>query len=195
MKNWEDRVDADALDYVLVVMPEKEIMEKIQTEKKDFEKEFGHALRQTLKPFITVTRFSAREEMEPTLIRWLQKIIGQEKSFSITLNNYSAVPPHTICLRVQDHSTFYYLVKKLEVLNEFIPTGSGFIRRPYLELADKLPEAVYEKAIPEYSRKTFHECFPVNELMLMKRKSSFDEYKTIQVFGLLPQNDLFNRVA
>lgn len=181
--------------YVLAIAPHGETAVKILEEQNEFINAFYPDSTPLAKPFIIVSKFDAREEMEETLIRWLQKIIGQEQSFLLTLNNYSAVPPDTICLRLQEHAVFFYFLKKLEVLNHHIPTISGFFKRPYLAFASQLPPDIYERAVPHYSRKSFHESFIVNELLLMRKESAFEPFKTIQVFGLLPQSDLFNRVA
>jgi hypothetical protein len=51
-----------------------------------------------------------------------------------------------------------------------------------------LTEQVYSRAMPDYSRKTFHGSFQVTELVLLKREHSFDTCKTVNVFHLLPQD-------
>lgn len=195
MEKRKEKMEAGTIEYALMIVPRGEVAEKILEERKEFVESFYSKPAIVQKPFIMLSKFDAREEMEDTLIRWLQKIIGQEQSFLLTLNNYGAVQPNTICLRLQDHSVFFYFLKKLEVLNQYIPMESGFFKRPYLEFASQLPPEIFEKALPHYSRKSFHESFVVNELVLMKRERSFDQFKTIQLFGLLPQSDLFNRVA
>ena len=204
MEKWSEKMDGAATEYVLAIAPRGEVAEKILEARKEFAESFYASADTVQKPVILLSKLDAREEMEDTLIRWLQKIIGQEQSFLVTLNNYGAVPPNTICLRLQEHAVFFHFLKKLDVLKQYIPMASGFFKRPYLEFAANLPAEVYEKALPHYSRESFHESFVVNELLLMKRENASvriikdgqsDHFKTIQVFGLLPQSDLFNRVA
>jgi hypothetical protein len=67
------------------------------------------------------------------------------------------------------------------VRHPFMTNGRG---RPYLSIAGGLTEQVYNKAMPDYSRKTFHGIFRVDELVLLRRKHSFDPCKTVNVFGL-----------
>ena len=41
-------------------------------------------------------------------------------SFTVTLNNYSALPPHTIYLRVQDPQPFRHLMNGLKILDGMV---------------------------------------------------------------------------
>lgn len=185
-------------EYRLVVCPAGEAFNRIMEEKKDFSNQYGAF--EKANPYITVAGFTVQEGMEDTIVRWLQKIFSREHSFTVSLNNYSGIPAHTIYLRVQDSTPFRHLIKQLEVLDDFIRSSScppvNLVKKPYLSIAGILPGNIYEKAISDYSRKTFHESFVVHELILLARRDPFDSFKTVQVFGLLPHgNDLFNKVA
>ena len=143
------------------------------------------------KPHITLAAFQAGEETEDTVIRWIQRICHQHKSFDIALNNYSGIPPHTIYLRVQDPQPLRELVQQLRAIDEFIRSSGwppvNLTGRPYLSIAGGLTEKVYNKAMPDYSRKTFHGIFRVDELVLLKRRHSFDPCKTVNIFRLSPE--------
>ncbi len=109
--------------------------------------------------------FRRGEEAEDTLIRWIQRICQQHRSFEIALNNYSGIPPHTIYLRVQDPEPLRELMQQMGAIDEFI-RSSGWPPvhlngRPYLSIAGGLTEKVYNKAMPDYSRRTFHGIFQV----------------------------------
>jgi 2'-5' RNA ligase len=140
------------------------------------------------RPHITLATFQAGEEAEDTLIRWIQRICHQHRSFQLALNNYSGIPPNTIYLRVQDPEPLRELMRQMGAIDEFI-RSSGWPPvhlngRPYLSIAGGLTEKVYNKAMPDYSRKTFHGIFQVDELVLLRRKHSFDPCRTVNVFGL-----------
>jgi 2'-5' RNA ligase len=174
------------------------------------------------KPHITLAAFQAGEETEDTVIRWIQRICHQHKSFDIALNNYSGIPPHTpkppgaacpsgrsladcreyanfssqhipgnIYLRVQDPQPLRELMQQLRAIDEFIRSSGwppvNMTGRPYLSIAGGLTEKVYNKAMPDYSRKTFHGIFRVDELVLLKRRHSFDPCKTVNIFRLSPE--------
>ncbi len=187
-------------EYLLVVYPDGDMQDRLLVEQQQFSAEFGLERRLDQgqrvannfpgrnKPHITLASFQAGDEAEATLIRWIQRICSERRSFEIALNNYSGIPPHTIFLRVQDPEPLMELMRQLVAIDEFI-RSSGWppvqlIGRPYLSIAGGLTEQVYNKAMPDYSRKMFHGSFRVGELVLLKRKHSFDPCRTVNVFGL-----------
>lgn len=184
-------------EYLLVAYPDQAVLEKIAAEKALFNETYRIRPKSSIKSHIVLTSFLAAEGIEGTLIRWLQRICSLEHEFRLTLNNYSGYPTHSIFLRVPDASPIQQFVAQLNAMKDFVQPGpGGFFRRPHLPIASKLPTGIYEQALNEYSRKLFHESFYVKELVLLKRRDSFESLKTVQVFGLLPaNNDLFNKVA
>ena len=173
-------------EYLLVIYPGGELEEKLLDEQQQFADDYAIKVRN--KPHITVAAFQAGEVMEDTLIRWIQRICNHHGSFDLTLNNYSGFPPHTIYLRVQDPEPFRDLMQQLRAVDEFIRSSgrppAKLISRPFLSIAGGLTEQIYNKAMPDYSRKTFHDTFHVGELVLLKRTHSFDPCKTVNIFRL-----------
>jgi 2'-5' RNA ligase len=183
-------------EYLLVIYPSGELQEKLLDEQRQFSADYGlqMTVRESVRrfgPHITVAAFQAGEIMEDTLIRWVQRICNNYKCFELTLNNYSGFPPHTIYLRVQDPHPFRQLMQQLRTIDEFIRSSgcppANLITRPFLSIAGGLTEQLYNKAMPEYSRKTFHDSFRVDELVLLKRTHSFDACKTVNIFRLQPE--------
>jgi 2'-5' RNA ligase len=228
-------------DYLLVIYPCGDLGDRLLEEQQQFNVEYfsagssggspgdgrgqyppeGQQRLARNKPHITLAAFQAGEETEDTVIRWIQRICHQHRSFDIALNNYSGIPPHTpkppgaacpsgqsladcreyanfsrqhipgtIYLRVQDPQPLRELMQQLRAIDEFIRSSGwppvNLTGRPYLSIAGGLTEKVYNKAMPDYSRKTFHGIFRVDELVLLKRRHSFDPCKTVNVFRLLP---------
>lgn len=177
-------------EYLLVVYPYGDLQDRLLEEQQQFSTDYGLQMTVRNKPHITLAAFQAGEEMEDTLIRWIQRICTQHNDFEITLNNYSGIPPHTIYLRVQDPQPFRELMQQLKTIDDFIRSSGGsavnLSSRPYLSIAGGLTEQVYNKAMPDYSRKTFHGIFQVGELVLLKRGHAFDACKTVNIFRLLP---------
>jgi 2'-5' RNA ligase len=186
-------------EYLLVVYPEGDLRDRLLEEQQQFSSDYGLGERPDKgqriadhpgrnKPHITLAAFQAGEEAEDTLIRWIQRICQQRRSIEMALNNYSGIPPHTIYLRVQDPEPLRELMQQLGAIDEYIQSSGWppvhLNGRPYLSIAGGLTEQVYNKAMPDYSRKTFHGTFCVRELVLLKRKHSFDPCKTVNVFGL-----------
>ncbi len=179
-------------EYLLIAAPDKEVYNKVMEEKQEFDRNYQQTAIRT-KPHITISNFFARDEMEDTLIRWLQRIIGDQRSFAVTLNNYSGIPPDTVFLRVQDPSPFKELARQLTPIDYYIKSNAcppvHFIAHPHLSIARKLPVPVYEKAIMEYAQKMFHESFTVNELVLLRRQHQYETCKQIAILRLNPTNN------
>ena len=177
-------------EYLLVIYPSGDLQEKLLEEQQQFSADYGLQMMVRNKPHITVAAFQAGEIMEETLIRWVQRICNSYKSFELTLNNYSGFPPHTIYLRIQDPHPFKQLMQQLRSIDEFIRSSgcppANLISRPFLSIAGGLTEQLYNKAMPDYSRRTFHESFQVEELVLLKRTHAFDACKTVNIFRLQP---------
>ncbi len=184
-------------EYLLVVHPDENVYQQVLEEKKLFFNTYKEKMAIKTKPHITVSNFLAKETMEETIIRWMQRIISTQQSFSVSLNNYSGFPPHTVYLRVQDHQPFKQLATALKVVDQYVRGNDcppmKLSTHPHLSVARKLPENIYEKAIMEYAPKTFHASFEVKQLILLKRKHQFDACKQISVFHLgAADNRLFN---
>jgi 2'-5' RNA ligase len=177
-------------EYLLVIYPNGDLQEKLQEEQQQFSTDYGLQMTVRNRPHITVAAFQAGEIMEDTLIRWVQRICNSYKCFELTLNNYSGFPPHTIYLRVQDPHPFRQLMQQLRSIDEFFRASgcppANLITRPFLSIAGGLTEQVYNKAMPDYSRRMFHDSFQVRELVLLKRTHSFDACKTVNIFRLQP---------
>lgn len=178
----------DEFEYLLVVHPDMEVYSKVLAERQSFNEMYQSKHSIKSKPHITIANFVARESMEETLIRWIQRVCSSHRSFHVTLNNYSGVPPHTIYLRVQDHLPFNLLAQKLLVINEYIQSnGCPEVRwsgKPYLNISGKLNEDVYEAAMRDYSQRTFCETFIACELALLRKTSG--DWKIVNIFGLIP---------
>lgn len=180
-------------EYLLVIYPHGELQEKLQETQQQFSTDYGLQVTVRNRPHITVAAFQASEPMEDTLIRWMQRICSRFPGFDCVLNNFSGIPPHSICLRVQDHEPFRELIRQLRAIDDFIRSNGcppvNLVSRPYLSIAGGLTEQLYNKAMPDYSRKDFHESFHVDQLVLLKREHAFDACKTVNIFRLLPASD------
>jgi 2'-5' RNA ligase len=183
-------------NYSLVVNTNPLLKERIINEKQRFHEQYKQKAVETL-PCITIANFTAKEEMEETIIRYVQRICIQQQSFEVMLNNYSGVPPHTIYLRVQNQQPFKKLSKELLCVSNYINSCAcppvKFINNLHITIATELPETIYLTALMEYAQETFHETFMVDELVLLRRTHEYDACKPINVFRLQPPgNTLFN---
>ena len=178
-------------EYSLVAPCKDEIFLKIREEQQKFLLDYKVQRSKTPVPNFTIANFLASEEMEETVIRWLRRIISEQRRFSVMLNNYGGVPSHCIYARVQDNSPFKRLTKALHVIDQYVRSNgcppAKLISNPNIAIAGKLSQEIFEKAMRDYSRKTFYALFVVNELHLLKRKTEYDEYRQVSVFKLSQQ--------
>jgi len=187
--------EAGDAEYLLVAYPNGDLQDRLLEVQQQFSAEYGleHRLDQRQRmsrnrPHITVASFRAAEAAEELLIRWIRRVCQERTVFDLALNNYSGIPSHTIFLRVQDPEPLQEMMQRLGAIDEFL-RSSGWPaivlpKRPYVSIAGGLTGQVYNRAMPDYSRKTFHGRFRVMELVLLSRRHSFDPCKTVNVFGL-----------
>ena len=189
-------------EYLLIVRPDADVVKKVLAEKKEFTGKYFPKTAIKTQPHITIANFLAREAMEETIIRYTQRICSQQAAFNVELNNYTGFPPHTIYLRIQNPQPFRKLTSELKVISNYVKGCScppvTLVSNPHLTIARGVPETLYLEAMMDYSQKTFHETFMVNELVLLRRSNQYDTCKTVQVFRLQPpdfkpfENTLFN---
>ena len=103
------------------------------------------------------------------------------------LNNYSGFPSSkTVYARVQDHEPFKQLTGSLKVIGEYVQDNGCpraiFPNHPHVSIARSLHPNVYEKALMDYSHKTFNASFMVDELVLFKRQNQYDKCRQVSVF-------------
>ena len=187
-------------EYLLVIRPDAHVCNKLSAEKQEFFERYHHESSVHLKPHITIGAFLAPERVENTIIKWIQRICSMHKSFPVVLNNFSGYPEHTIFLRVQDPAPFQELAFQLNIIDNFIRSNNcpplKLLNRPHLNIAAKLPADIYDKAMPEYSRRLFHETFMATELLLLKRLNQFDSCRHVNVFRFYPPDtNSYNQVA
>lgn len=177
-------------EYLLVVHPGVELHNKIAGEQEYFSLHYQERVPVKTKPHIELARFKAREEMEPTLIRWMHRIISNQSCFKLTLSNYSGFPPNTVYLRIPEPEAFQQLARGLHSLNDYVKSYDcptiKLNSKPHLSIAQKLTETNYLKAMMDFSQRSFHEVFEVKELILLRRRHAFDSYQPINKFGLQP---------
>lgn len=176
-------------EYLLVAHPNEEIFNQLKAEKEKFSADYKVSIAAKTLPHITVANFLAKESMEETLIKWMHKIISSQSGFHVMLNNYSGFPSSkTVFARVQDHQPFQQLALSLQPINSYIKDNglpsARMIRHPHITIARSLQPNVYEKAMMDYSRKTFNASFMVDKLVLLKRQNQYDKCKQVTVFKL-----------
>jgi hypothetical protein len=81
------------------------------------------------------------------------------------------------------------MAQQLKIIDEYVRSGGcpgmNIYTRPQLPIATQLTVAAYEKAIPEFSRRSFNASFEVTEIELL-RHTADKSARVINIFRLLP---------
>ncbi|MET0635997.1 MAG: hypothetical protein ABWZ25_08200 [Chitinophagaceae bacterium] len=181
--------------YRLVVRPAAEMAEILIEEKRKFSREY-QLEGEISAPLVVLTEFLAKDEMEETIIRWLQRITGEHRSFAITLNNFGGCPAHSVFLRILDHEPLRDLARQLQPIDQYVRRNDcppvRFMVQPYLPIAENLTGTLYDRVIGDYSRRDFHGSFEVTELMLVRASDDGGSSVRRAVLRLQPGHQLQN---
>ena len=183
-------VDKAFTSYQLVMYPEGETGAAVKLLTRQRQEIFPSELKIHRKAHIELGSFYAREEMEETIIRWIQRICNAESRFVVTMNNFGSVPPDTLYLRIQDHQPFFRLISKLRVIDNYISSnGYGEVEwstRPVCKLAGQLHPGFDHLKIREHANLEYHAHFLAYNLVLLKTTLAEEEPVVVNVFPLYP---------
>lgn len=170
-------------EYRLVIPAEEPVSRQVKQLRSEWESVYGSRSVSEKPPCITIACFEAREEMEDMLIRWTQKICEYQESFLVTLNNFSAVPPHIVYIRIQDEAPFKQLAGQLRTLENFMRTEDGrkakIFEKPFIKLG-AFPDPASQKDWFHYSHQLFHAAFTARKMVLFRREK--ETWKMVSVF-------------
>jgi hypothetical protein len=169
--------------YRLVIPADEPVSRQVKQLRMQWETIYGESSVSEKPPSITLACFTAREEMEDMIMRWIHRICSTRPSFMVTLNNFSAVPPQTIYIRVQDANPFQQLAGQLRMLDEFSRTANGkqwrIFDKPFIKLGS-LPEDFAQDQWFSYTHQLFHAAFMAKKMLMMKEEK--DGWKIVSVF-------------
>jgi hypothetical protein len=126
-----------------------------------------------------VASFLAREGMEDTLIRWMQRICSTQHQWMVTLDPVVLAPGGQLCWQVRDPTHFHLLQEQLRSLNSYLQ-GSNC---PALQLGQPVQWKVSDS-------RPFNQIgsiqFLLQGMILFRRACYAEEGKQITLFGLRP---------
>ncbi len=170
-------------EYRLVIPAEEPVSRQLRQLRKEWEAAYGQEPVSERPPSITVACFEAREEMEEILIRWIQKICDHQDAFLVTLNNFSAVPPQVVYVRVQEEVPFKKIAAQLHTLKAFMNTGDGrkakIFEKPFIKLGS-FPDGASQTDWFHYSHQLFHAAFMAKQLILFRHEKGI--WKMVSIF-------------
>ena len=174
---WQER------QYELVVFPEGAGGERVQ----QLAAELRAGAAGGEKPRILLGTFVAKEAMEETLIRWIQRVCRLQQRFRVSLEGPLAHPAGGWHLRVRDQWPFGRLAEGLAVIDPYLVSCGGrpaaWHRIPHCRLSEQPPEKT--RAIPGAAAADFEAAFWVHSIVLLKSGREGGT-ELVNVFPLLP---------
>jgi hypothetical protein len=143
------------------------------------------------RPVLTIARFQAREEMEPTLLRWINRILSNQTGFRFAFNNYGSMPGKPLYWRIQDPEPFRKLATGFRVLEGWLQGngcyGPELFAHPILPLLDELDGSIEREVLMAFSASLFYDVVELQELELLVSEPWTNEYRLVSRFALLPE--------
>lgn len=184
VKTAVDRLET----YHLVVQPATAICQQIEAEQACFAESYPYDQTVFERPAILLAQITMRQEMEATIIRWLENISQMQPSFEVQLNNFSGIPEQAIIIRIADKQPLQHILVRLASISEFINHQDGSCVAlqlfPCVTLATQLPPELYQKAIADYSKRTFATQFTAQALTLLKKEREGSGFQLCHQFRL-----------
>ena len=175
-------------EYSIVILPDQLVQQQIRDEKTFFHDRFCSFQPVETKSYVMIAQYYAKEIMEETLIRWLQNITRLQNSFTVTLNNFSGIPPDTIYLRIQETENFKQLSRAIKMIDGFVQENGcptvQLMTKPLITIASGLPESIYKNAIGEYAERSFTATFKIEKILLLKKETQADPSQLLYSFNL-----------
>ena len=143
------------------------------------------------RPVLTIARFQEREEMEPTLLRWINRILSNQTGFRFAFNNYGSMPGKPLYWRIQDPEPFRKLATGFRVLEGWLQGngcyGPELFAHPILPLLDELDGSIEREVLMAFSASLFYDVVELQELELLVSEPWTNEYRLVSRFALLPE--------
>ena len=175
-------------EYLLIIQPNEDVKQKINTIKKDFAEKYECPQALYSKPHITLVKFKQYEMNEQKIIHSINNIVCQKAPIQVSINGFESFPTHTIYFNVETKNVIVEIVKSLKPVQAMLKLDKEnkphFITTPHLTLARKLLPWQYEKAWLEYSNTHFTASFIVNDIVLLRRNEITKKYSIAATFSL-----------
>jgi 2'-5' RNA ligase len=173
-------------EYLLILNPHEELQEKILSIRRKFAEEHKTRLY-TSRPNISIVKFTQYEMMEGKIVNNLKAVSMGLAPIKIELKDYGSFPTHTIFINVTTKVPFQVVLKKVRTSGQKLmkfddDNKPHFFLEPYIPVAQKISQQLYEKAWLEYSHKQFTGRFIADSMLLLKREKGTLGYQIVERF-------------
>lgn len=127
--------------------------------------------------------FLARDGMENTLIRWMQRIFSQQRQFILTLDLVKPLDHEPARWQVREQNHFQELRQQLHALNPYLQGSDCPAMQFGTFIQWKVPDEWYHQ---QQATETIPVQFSLEGITLFRKPYHTGEGKEVQVFGLKP---------
>jgi hypothetical protein len=127
--------------------------------------------------------FLARDGMENTLIRWMQRIFSQQRQFTLTLDLVKPLDHEPARWQVREQNHFQELRQQLHALNPYLQGSDCPAMQFGTFIQWKVPDEWYHQ---QQATETIPVQFSLEGITLFRKPYHTGEGKEVQVFGLKP---------
>jgi hypothetical protein len=179
------------VSYALLVKLADPLVALVQLEQEYAIGRYGEKDFPGVMPEMVIARFSAMEDMEDTLLRWLHRIVGQQEAFSVVFNNYGSMPGSPLYLRLQDPGPFREISTGLKSLDAVLKSNGAasvqVFHHPRLLITKKISEQQHMEILLDFSGRIFHEEMAVEEILLVKTGAGEMVARVVSRLMLVPK--------
>lgn len=183
--------DQDCCQYQIAVWLPSALRLLLEAEREYAVSQFGDGVLKDAATPLLLASFEAREDMEDTLLRWLQRITGQQESFTIQFNNYGSTPACSLYVRLQDPKRLRQLSESFRVLDNLVRSEAGdglqLHQHPRIPMAATLDPAQEMAVLLDFSGRSFSAAMQVEELVLMKTDRGTGKTVLVSRLALAPR--------
>jgi len=160
-------------DYLLVLYPPEELVNKIQKVQKEFAEKYSSQRTNYAKPYIALATFTNLAMMEERLLQRLHITAMGLAPFKMEIKDFGSLPSHTIYLNIATRLPVQAVVKELKAAQGLMRINGGskphFIEDPFVTIGRKLKPWQYEQGWLEYSHRSFTGRFIADSMVLLRR--------------------------
>lgn len=180
--------------YFIGLIPPEEIRQKVRRMKEEIRNRFGamHALKSPAHITLQKT-FRKSEDEEPFVLETLKNFAARQKPFNITCSGFGCFARSVIYVNVTTPESIRDIHLKLrKVLADelrFDPAGLKNNLHPHMTIATRdLKPSIFEKAWPEFQKRTCDAEFEARNMSLLKHNGQFWEvYRDFSFDGVEPK--------
>lgn len=178
-------------EYLLVLMPDGDLSERIMKLRDRIQTECKMSLAPSTRPHITLAIIRQRSMMEERLIRRLQAACMELAPIKVELKDFGSLPSHSIYINVTSKvpiQTIVAGINKAQSRFRMEEDKPHYFEDPHILICNKLKPWQYERAWLQCSNTFFSGRFIADGVHLLKRATGQKKFTVIKKFLFLNQS-------